>query len=99
MDQYKYNLKLKGFLENIYHIKDFTFSELHSAGLSIETLSLTFAQQQRITISKPLKRIMASNFKPSIIPRIHIAEEDTMLQSIRNEHTPEIKIGNPPKKI
>jgi hypothetical protein len=90
VDQYKYNLKLKGYMENIYHVKDLTFSDLHSAGLSIESLSLNFAHQQNIIISKSLKRLTVSNFKPSIIPRIHISDEEAMLSSIRKEHTMEV---------
>lgn len=92
IDQYKYNLKLKGYMENIYHIKDLTFSDLHSAGLSIESLALNFARSQYISMSKPLKRLLISNFKPSIIPKIHISDEDSIFESIRKEHTMEILV-------
>lgn len=42
---------------------------------------------------------MTSNFKPNIVPKIHIADEETMLSSIRKEHTIEIYVKENYPKI
>jgi hypothetical protein len=89
-DQYNYNLKLKGYAETVYKVRELTFSDIHSMGLSIETMACEFAVRQQISCLIHIKRMIISNFKPSLISKISnfIYTENLLLVGIRTEHTP-----------
>lgn len=90
IDQYNYNLKLKGYAENVYKVRELTFSDIHSIGISIETMTCEFAESQKLNPPIHIKRLLVSHLKPSLIPKItdYIKTTELLLRGIRIEHTP-----------